>query len=49
MVMVGPVNSGKSLVQNLFTEILGGRSAKPYLFMSRAGHPSTVTCFGLNI
>jgi hypothetical protein len=34
--IAGPRNSGKSLLQNLFTEILGGRVAKPYRYMS--GH-----------
>jgi VirE-like protein len=36
MAIAGPRNSGKSLLQNLFTEILGGRVAKPYRYMS--GH-----------
>ena len=34
LVLAGPRNSGKSLLQNLFTEILGGRAAKPYRYMS---------------
>ncbi|MEI6391413.1 MAG: hypothetical protein WCT12_09930 [Verrucomicrobiota bacterium] len=34
LVMAGPVNSAKSLSQGLITEILGGRSAKPYLYMT---------------
>jgi len=34
LAMAGPRNCGKSLLQNLFTEILGGRSAKPYRYMS---------------
>lgn len=34
MVLAGPRNCGKSLLQNLFTEILGGRVAKPYRYMS---------------
>lgn len=34
LVVAGPANSGKSLIQNLITEILGGRSAKPYRYMS---------------
>jgi hypothetical protein len=34
MVMCGPHNCGKSLLQNLLTEILGGRAAKPYQCMS---------------
>jgi hypothetical protein len=36
MAIAGPRNSGKSLLQNLFTVILGGRVAKPYRYMS--GH-----------
>ena len=36
MGIAGPRNSGKSLLQNLFTVILGGRIAKPYRYMS--GH-----------
>lgn len=32
--MAGPAESGKSLAQKLITALLGGRSAKPYLFMS---------------
>jgi hypothetical protein len=36
MGIAGPRNSGKSLLQNLITEILGGRVAKPYRYMS--GH-----------
>jgi hypothetical protein len=34
LVMVGAPNSGKSLTQALITEIFGGRSAKPYLYMT---------------
>jgi len=34
LAMAGPRNCGKSLLQNLFTEILGGRAAKPYRYMS---------------
>lgn len=33
LAMAGPVGSGKSLVQNLITEMLGGRCTKPYQFM----------------
>jgi len=33
LAMAGPVGSGKSLTQNLITEMLGGRSTKPYQFM----------------
>jgi hypothetical protein len=32
--MAGPRDSGKSLWQNLMTEMLGGRAAKPYRYMS---------------
>ena len=34
LAMAGPKNSGKSLIQNLTTLMLGGRVAKPYHFMS---------------
>lgn len=34
MVLAGPSNCGKSLFQSLVTEWLGGRSAKPYRYMS---------------
>lgn len=34
LVFCGPHNCGKSLLQNLLTEILGGRAAKPYQCMS---------------
>jgi len=34
LVLCGPPNCGKSLLQNLFTTILGGRAAKPYQFMT---------------
>ena len=34
LALAGPPASGKSLAQNLFTEILGGRAAKPYRYMS---------------
>jgi len=33
LAIAGPVGSGKSLLQNLITEILGGRSCDPFLFM----------------
>ena len=36
LAIAGPKNSGKSLLQNLITEILGGRSAKPYCYMCGA-------------
>lgn len=32
--MAGPVGSAKSLLQSLFTEMFGGRAAKPYLYMT---------------
>lgn len=34
LVLAGAAGSGKSLTQNLITEMLGGRSAKPYQFMT---------------
>lgn len=34
LVMAGPPGCGKSLVQNLITKLLGGRSAKPYQYMT---------------
>jgi hypothetical protein len=34
MVLAGPRNCGKSLLQKIFTEVLGGRVAKPYRYMS---------------
>lgn len=34
LVLAGPRECGKSLLQSLITEILGGRSAKPYQFMT---------------
>ena len=34
LAMCGPVNCGKSLFQRLITEMLGGRSGKPYQFMT---------------
>lgn len=36
LVIAGPVGCGKSLLQNLITIMLGGRSAKPYQFMTGA-------------
>jgi energy-coupling factor transporter ATP-binding protein EcfA2 len=33
MAIAGPAGCGKSLLQNLITEMLGGRSAKPYRYM----------------
>ena len=33
MVIAGPANCGKSLVQKLITEMLGGRMAKPFQYM----------------
>lgn len=34
LAMCGPVNCGKSLLQRLFTVMFGGRSAKPYQYMT---------------
>jgi hypothetical protein len=34
LALAGPKGSGKSLLQNLITEILGGRVGKPYQFMT---------------
>jgi hypothetical protein len=34
LVMAGPAGCGKSLVQNLVTKMLGGRSAKPFQYMT---------------
>jgi hypothetical protein len=34
LVLAGPVNSGKSLFQRIVTELLGGRAAKPYKFLT---------------
>jgi hypothetical protein len=33
LVLAGPANCGKNLIQSLITEILGGRAAKPYRYM----------------
>lgn len=33
LVLAGPANCGKSLLQNLITELFGGRVAKPYRYM----------------
>lgn len=34
LVLAGPRDCGKSLLQNLITELFGGRTAKPYQFMT---------------
>lgn len=34
LAMAGPANCGKSLLQNIITLLLGGRSAKPFRYMS---------------
>jgi hypothetical protein len=34
LALAGPKDCGKSLLQNLFTDIFGGRSAKPHRYMS---------------
>jgi hypothetical protein len=47
LVTAGPVNSAKSLTQGLITEIMGGRSAKPYLYMTGV-RPSMGICSGLS-
>lgn len=36
LVIAGPPACGKSLVQNILTKLFGGRSAKPYQFLSGA-------------
>lgn len=36
LVVAGPAGSGKSFLQNLVTRLLGGRSAKPYQYMTGA-------------
>jgi len=36
LVIAGEAGCGKSLLQNIITEILGGRSAKPYQYMTGA-------------
>lgn len=36
LVMAGPADCGKSLLQNLITLLLGGRAAKPFRYMSGA-------------
>ena len=36
LAIAGPRDCGKSLLQNIITEILGGRSAKPYRYMCGA-------------
>jgi hypothetical protein len=36
LIIAGPKDCGKSLLQNLLTELLGGRSAKPYAFMTNS-------------
>jgi hypothetical protein len=44
LALAGDVGSGKSLTQNLLTEIFGGRSAKPYQYM-RGGTEFNSHCF----
>lgn len=44
MALAGDAGSGKSLTQNLLTEMFGGRSAKPYQFM-RGGTEFNSHCF----
>ena len=44
LALAGDAGSGKSLTQNLLTEMFGGRSAKPYQFM-RGGTEFNSHCF----
>jgi hypothetical protein len=34
LAFAGPRNSGKSLIQSIITEVFGGRSSKPFLYMT---------------
>lgn len=45
LLIAGPANCGKSLVQNLITILLGGRSGKPYQYMT-GGTPFNGDLFG---
>ena len=45
LVLAGPRNCGKSLLQNIFTVLLGGRVAKPYRYM-RGGTEFNSELFG---
>jgi len=45
LVLAGPSNVGKSLFQKIITDILGGRSARPYQFMTE-GSPFNSDLFG---
>jgi hypothetical protein len=45
MAIAGPRDCGKSLVQKIITEILGGRCARPYQFMTGAS-PFNADLFG---
>lgn len=45
LVMCGPHNCGKSLLQNVLTKVLGGRAAKPYQAMT-GGTPFNSDLFG---
>src|SRR5204862_7823749 len=45
LALAGPRNCGKSLLQQLITLILGGRSAKPYRYM-RGGTEFNADLFG---
>ena len=38
LVLVGPSNCGKSLLQDVVTSLMGGRQAKPYSFMTGETH-----------
>ena len=44
LAIAGPSNCGKSLLQKLITELLGGRMAKPYQFMT-GQTPFNAHCF----
>ena len=45
LVLTGPSDVGKSLFQKIITDILGGRSARPYQFMTE-GSPFNSDLFG---
>jgi len=45
MVIAGPHNCGKSLLQKIITKVLGGRAARPYQYM-RGGTPFNADLFG---
>ena len=45
LTLAGPAGCGKSLLQNLITQLFGGRVAKPYQFMT-GGTPFNAELFG---